>query len=94
MGGLALFAVGMTAPPSAATARRNRRAQTCVAPPLDHPTVSRQALAMILAAILILIPLLLVVWLILTIDKGVIQLRRIADELHRQRQPEKPVDRP
>ena len=49
---------------------------------------------MILAAILILIPVLLFVWLILTIDKGVIQLRRIADELHRQRQAEKPVDRP
>ncbi|MCU0310676.1 MAG: hypothetical protein MUE36_07015 [Acidimicrobiales bacterium] len=41
---------------------------------------------MIIAAVLILIPVLLLVWLVLTIDKGVLQLRRIADELQRQRE--------
>jgi len=49
---------------------------------------------MILAVVLVLVPVLLMVWLILTIDKGVMQLRRIADELHRQRQPERPIDQP
>lgn len=48
---------------------------------------------MIIAAVLILIPLLLAVWLIVTLDKGAIQLRRIADELHRQRQADK-TDQP
>jgi uncharacterized membrane-anchored protein len=42
--------------------------------------------AMIIAAVAILIPVLLLVWLVLTIDKGVLQLRRIADELQRQRE--------
>jgi uncharacterized membrane-anchored protein len=42
--------------------------------------------AMIIAAVVILIPVLLLVWLVLTIDKGVLQLRRIADELKRQRE--------
>ncbi len=41
---------------------------------------------MIIAAVLILIPLLLLVWLVLTLDRGVLQLRRIADELQRQRE--------
>jgi hypothetical protein len=44
---------------------------------------------MIFAAVAIFVPFLLLLWLIITLDSGVKQLRRIADQLERTQGPSK-----